>query len=83
MKRIADNSPANMLKDIHSKLIEFPNEFRDKIGEECLWSVPTYYRKMKSETPPLSNAEKDKIISVLNEALTELITYFQKYKKSQ
>lgn len=83
MKRIADSSSANMLKDIHSKLVEFPNEFREKVGVECLWSVPTYYRKMKSETSSLSNAERDKIITILNDSLTELITYFQKYKKSQ
>lgn len=85
MKRIADNSQGNMLTDIHSKLIEFPNEFRNKVGEECSWSVPTYYRKMKSETdtPPFSNAEKDKIITVLNEGLAELMAYFQKYRKGQ
>jgi len=85
MKRISDNSSANMLKDIHSKLTEFPNEFRNKVGEECLWSVPTYYRKMKSltDTSPLSNAEREKIFTILNESLTELIAYFQKYKKPQ
>lgn len=83
MQKLADSSSANMLKDIHSRLIEFPNEFREKIGEECLWSVPTYYRKMKSETSSLGNAERDKILTILNDSLTELITYFQKYKKSQ
>jgi hypothetical protein len=87
MKRISDSSSANMLKDIHSKLTEFPNEFRNKVGQECLWSVPTYYRKMKSltdtDTSPLSNAEKDKILTILNESLTELIVYFKKYRKPQ
>jgi len=85
MKRISDSSSANMLKDIHSKLTEFPNEFRNKVGQECLWSVPTYYRKMKSltDTSPLSNAEREKIFTILNESLTELLAYFQKYRKPQ
>ena len=85
MKRISDSSSANMLNDIHSKLTEFPNEFRSKVGQECLWSVPTYYRKMKSltDTSPLSNAEREKIFTILNDSLTELLAYFQKYRKPQ
>lgn len=85
MKRLTDNSPVNMLKDIHTKLVEFPVEFRARVGEECLWSIPTYYRKMKSGTDILllSNAEKEKILVVLDEMFLELATYFQKYRKSQ
>ncbi len=82
----------NMLQDIHSQLAEFPVVFREHICEECAWSIPTFYRKMRavdkqSESgknkiiPALSNAEKEKIIAVVDEVFQSLWTYCDKYRK--
>lgn len=79
MKKIVGMFPDNMLKDIHSRLTALPNLFRDKIGEECLWSTPTFYRKLKS-TSPISNAEKEKIMAVLDEALRNLWDHLGRYR---
>lgn len=78
MKKTETSSSDNILKEIHAKLIAFPNEFRDKVGVECNWSMPTYYRKMRVEnsTSALSNAEREKIIALLGESLAELHGYF-------
>lgn len=83
MKKMSSPTPDTMLHDIHRKLVAFPNIFRDKVNEECSWSTPTYYRKMRNELPHalLSNAEREKIIAILNEALADLITYFERYRK--
>jgi len=80
MKKIMTSTSDNILKEIHSKLIDFPNEFRDKVGVECNWSMPTYYRKMRVGLPAtaLSNAEREKIIALLGESLAELQGYFNK-----
>lgn len=80
MKKITGPAPDNMLKDIYSKLIAFPFHFRDKVGEECLWSPPTFYRKMK-QSIGISNAEREKIIAVFDEAFEELWDYFEKYRR--
>jgi hypothetical protein len=77
---IASN-PENMLADIHSKLTAFAIVFRDKVGEECSWSAPTFYRKMKNPGN-LSNAEKDKIVAVLDETFKDLWDHCEKYRKS-
>ena len=78
MKKIETSASDNILRDIHLKLIAFPNEFKDKVGAECNWSMPTYYRKMKAETSAssLSNAEREKIVALLGESLAELQGYF-------
>ncbi|WP_217601978.1 hypothetical protein [Chitinophaga sp. GbtcB8] len=79
MKQTIDPGPGNMLKDIYSRLIAFPIFFRDHVGQECLWSTPTFYRKMRDVTI-LSNAEKEKIIAVFDEAFEELWDYCEKYR---
>lgn len=80
MKRTIGPAPDNMLKDIHSKLMAFPILFRDKVEEECLWSTPTFYRKLKGPLN-ISNAEREKIIAVLDGAIRDLWDYFAKYRK--
>ncbi|ASZ10843.1 hypothetical protein KTO58_21245 [Chitinophaga pendula] len=81
----------NMLQDLHARLFEVPITFRDQVCEECGWSIPTFYRKMKSidrmsDTgrrrliPALSNAEKEKIMSVLDEVYLEFWQYCEKYR---
>jgi hypothetical protein len=94
MKKLVPQTPVpvNMLQDIHSSLINFPIRFREKVCEECSWSVPTFYRKMRGldkpaadtgrkVVPALSNAEKEKIIAVVDEVFRELWDYCDQYRK--
>lgn len=80
MKRIAGAVPDNMLKDIHLKLTALPNCFRDKIEEECSWSTPTFYRKLK-HIAGISNAEREKIMDVFDEVFKEAWDYCAKYRR--
>lgn len=80
MKKIQSPAPDNMLSDIYSKLMDFPIFFRDKVGEECLWSTPTFYRKLKN-IANLSNAEREKVISIFDESFKELWDYLEKYRR--
>ncbi|TWF44677.1 hypothetical protein FHW36_101598 [Chitinophaga polysaccharea] len=72
------NKSVNTLLQIHTMLSKLPVIFRERVCEECNWSTPTFYRKMrgrdkphptdsKKVIPSLSNAEKQKIIEVMNE----------------
>lgn len=82
-------APNDLLKELHLKLIALPIYFRSKVTEECQWSIPTYYRKMKGRLPSsktkrnaaplLSNAEKDKVVSVFYEVMAEAWNDCQKY----
>ncbi|ASZ09878.1 hypothetical protein KTO58_26545 [Chitinophaga pendula] len=79
----------NMLFDIHSMLFDTPITFREKVCEQCSWSVPTFYRKMKSMDrvsgkkliSALSNAEVDMIMKVFDEVYRDTWNYFDKYRK--
>ena len=83
--------PSNLLQDVHSRMINLPIYFRERVCEECAWSIPTFYRKMRSAlkpgsdkeriTPNLSNAEKEKIIAVSDEVNKEFWDYCEKYRK--
>jgi|GEM_PF-1952154 len=55
--------PNNLLHATHVLFTQVMNCFRDKVVEECGWSVPTFYRKMRDQKS-LSNAEKDKILQI-------------------
>jgi hypothetical protein len=81
MKKTIGPAPDNMLNDLYLRLMQFPIFFRDKVGEECLWSTPTFYRKIK-EGSALSNAEREKIMSVFDESFEELWDYLKKYRRS-
>lgn len=79
MKKISPSLAcrSNMLRDIHKRMNQLPITFRARVCEECNWSVPTFYRKMRcvdkvdpetsKVTPVLSNAERDKIMAVMEE----------------
>ncbi|UPK70571.1 hypothetical protein [Chitinophaga filiformis] len=83
--------PSNLLQDVHSRMINLPIYFRERVCEECAWSIPTFYRKMRSAlkpgsdkeriTPNLSNAEKEKIIAILDEVYESFWQYCEKYRK--
>lgn len=82
-------TPNELLKELHLKLTALPIYFRSKVAEECQWSIPTYYRKMKERLPGsktkrntfplLSNAEKDKVVSVFYEVMAEAWNDCQRY----
>jgi len=88
MPKQPSNAPENVLYDVHSRMIALPITFREKVCEECSWSIPTFYRKMRSikvsstdkVVPSLSNAEKEKIISVMDEVYQSFWDYCEKYR---
>lgn len=59
----------NVLNKLHYELINLPILFRNRVCEECNYSIPTYYRKMRGKekllegkvVPALSNADREKI----------------------
>nr|WP_295865624.1 hypothetical protein [uncultured Chitinophaga sp.] len=61
------NENTNSLADMHGVCVRIPVLFRERMCEQCNWSMLTFYRKMRqvndwdkdsSATPTLSNAEK-------------------------
>ncbi|QJB30745.1 hypothetical protein HF329_05300 [Chitinophaga oryzae] len=61
------NENTNSLADMHGVFARIPVLFRERMCEQCNWSMPTFYRKMRevndwdkdsSVTSTLSNAEK-------------------------
>lgn len=63
----------NVLLTIHSLMSKLPVAFRERVCEECNWSVPTFYRKVRlKEENALSNAEKEMIMTVMQEVLAQL-----------
>ncbi|RBL90446.1 hypothetical protein [Chitinophaga flava] len=70
----------NILFCIHEELGSFQEKFRERVCLDCNWSAPTYYRKMRSASLPgsgrknscLSNAEREKIISIRKEIFREI-----------
>ncbi|HEY9262561.1 hypothetical protein [Chitinophaga sp.] len=75
MKNLKDE---NVLFMLHSEFTTVAQHLRDRVCEECNYSVPTFYRKLRSRDkviegrviPALSNAEKDKIREI-GEAIKE------------
>lgn len=86
-----NKSEINMLLDIHSTFTKLPVTFRELVSEECNWSTPTFYRKMRGRDKPdpnnksriipaLSRAEKDAIIKKTQVVYQELTDFMEKYK---
>jgi len=63
-------------------LSKLPVTFRERVCEECNWSVPTFYRKMRARDieregkiiPALSNAEKKTILHLMDEVYSQADT---------
>lgn len=61
--------PVNILLDLHTAFSKLPVLFRERVCEECNYSTPTFYRKMRGIDKrvdgkliqALSKAEKEKI----------------------
>lgn len=70
----------NVLNKLHSAFTASAIRFRERVCEECNYSVPTFYRKVRSEDriengrviSVLSNAEKGKIREIAEEVRGEL-----------
>jgi hypothetical protein len=64
----------NVLNDLHPRLNNMAIIARDRICAACNWSIPTYYRKARtvdSTYPQMSNAESEKILSIIYDLLIE------------
>jgi len=82
----------NLLSDVYILTEQFPALFKEKVCEECNWSVPTFYRKMRQvakislrdkrkTVPVISNAEKEKIVDVLDQVYGDLQNRFDKFRE--
>lgn len=80
----------NLLHEVYLELTELPLHFRERVCHECSWSVPTFYRMLRKQPtfnkagaviPEISNANRDKILSVLDEMLDVLEELYDRYNK--
>lgn len=69
----ASKGTQNLLKELYLLFVGLPNSFRDKVLEECSWSVPTFYRKMR-DSQSMSNAEKEKVLQIALEQVNNAHT---------
>lgn len=76
------NKKSNCLSELHSIFTQTPIFFRERMCEECNWSIPTFYRKMRlindqdkvsRGATALSNAEK----TMIKKIATEVKVWFQ------
>lgn len=85
-------SSINILLDIHTAFSKLPISFREQVSEECNWSTPTFYRKMRGRDkldpnnkskviPALSRAEKDAILRKAQMVYQEITDFLEKYRK--
>lgn len=73
------NMSTNVLLQIHTVFSKLPITFRERVCEECNWSLPTFYRKMRTQDterdgkvlPALSNAEKKTIMQLMGEVYSQ------------
>jgi hypothetical protein len=84
----------NYLKGFHDQFVNLTVAFREEVCNECNWSVPTFYRKMRAVDhpsfnnrnkviPAISNAEKDKIIQISDKVLLEMWKYLEHIRKGR
>ncbi|NSL89625.1 hypothetical protein [Chitinophaga solisilvae] len=82
----------NVLLDIHEQISAIPAIFREKVCVDCNWSLPTFYRKLRTKDKPnphrkgemipaLSNAEKQKIIEIMDEVYDSFRDNMEKYRR--
>mgnify|MGYP001067365166 CR=1 FL=1 len=71
----------NILYNLYDIFLDVNSKFRDRVCEECNFSFPTFYRKMRAKsricngvvTSYLSKAEKDKIHEIAKEMSHQLV----------
>jgi hypothetical protein len=89
-KIMAEEAKINVLKEIHAFFINAPILFREKVRKECNYSIPTFYRKMRTlidspigMIPTISNAEKEAILrqaGIVEKAISDFLDKFRKHK---
>lgn len=78
--------PGNVLNDFHVTMTNLPIALRDKICEECNWSIPTYYRKYRAGlkgVKAFSKSEELTIMRVYIDTLKEAFDHIEQHKKIQ
>lgn len=73
----------NILLELHMQFSELPVMFRERVCEECNYSVPTFHRKIRGNViQALSKAEREMIRCIGEELANELFnTVFGDNKK--
>ncbi|MEZ2443362.1 hypothetical protein AB6805_16680 [Chitinophaga sp. RCC_12] len=68
----------NILLELHTEFSKLPVLFRERVCEECNYSAPTFYRKMRGNegkgVPALSKAEMKRIRSIGEELVNGLFS---------
>lgn len=72
--------PVNILLDLHTTFSKLPILFRERVCEECNYSTPTFYRKMRGMdrrvdgklVQALGRAEKEKIREIAEDVTSGL-----------
>lgn len=71
----------NALLHLHSLLSKLPVNFRGRVCEECNWSIPTFYRKLRlvdtttsagKMVTALSEAEREVMLKIMKEIYDQL-----------
>ena len=81
----------NLLLELHTTFSKLPVTFRELVSEECNWSTPTFYRKMRGRDKPapnnkgrilpaLSKADKEAILRQAKIAFQEISDFMEKYE---
>ena len=76
------SQPTNILLEFHTEFSKLPVLFRERVCEECNYSTPTFYRKMRGIDrrvegkliQALSRAEKEKMREIAEEVTNGLFT---------
>ncbi len=77
-----ESNNKNILLELHTELSKVAVLFRERICDECNYSTPTFYRKMRNNdkrvdgklVQALSKAEKAKIREIAEELTNNLFT---------
>jgi hypothetical protein len=83
------SNPGNILYDMKELLSELPLKFREITCNECSWSFPSYYRKMRQiqsdemPTASMSNAEISMIYTIMDGIMEDFINEYNEYKEKR
>ncbi|SHN34216.1 hypothetical protein [Chitinophaga sp. CF418] len=79
----SDDIGLNIMSHLYPKVVSIPLLIRDLICQECQWSIPTFYRKIRIGSKGevrISNAEREKIFEIV---YAVLMNQAQKIKSLQ
>ncbi|RAJ85861.1 hypothetical protein CLV59_102567 [Chitinophaga dinghuensis] len=93
MQNTPDAQKGNYLQQIHKAFADLPIQFRERLCQECQWSIPTFYRMIRSRNRydsngeivryALSNSDASMIEIVGMEFLDTLQTEFDAFTRQQ